>query len=113
MQSCILAKSSALSAALRRVLNGFHSQKSQAKVDSVLLRLYEPILFRCLSASNNAVRCNAFSLLFDAFPIQVLYSAPESEALILQQSTVRDPLSDSVVQAGPCMVFMQILVAHG
>lgn len=36
----------------------------------MLLRLYEPILFRNITAANNAVRCNAFLLLFDAFPIQ-------------------------------------------
>lgn len=71
MESCILAKSPSLSTALRRVLYGFHGQKSQAKVDAMLLRLYEPILFRNLAAANNAVRCNAYLLLFDTFPIQV------------------------------------------
>lgn len=71
MESCILAKTAALSTALRRVLHGFHSQKSQAKVDAMLLRLYEPILFRALAAANSAVRCNALNVLFEAFPIQV------------------------------------------
>lgn len=72
MESCILAKTSTLSAALRRVLDGFHSQKAQSRVDALLLRLYEPILFRNLASANNAIRCNAFNLLFEAFPIQVL-----------------------------------------
>ncbi len=72
MQSCIAASSPGLNASLRRVLDGFHSQKAQGAVDSMLLRLYEPILFRGMAAANNAVRCNSLCLLFDAFPLQVL-----------------------------------------
>ena len=72
MESCIVAKTAALSTALRRVLYGFHSQKAQSRVDAMLLRLYEPILFRSLASANNAIRCNAFNLLFEAFPIQVV-----------------------------------------
>ena len=75
MESCILAKTTALSSAIRRVLYGFHSQKAQSKVDAMLLRLYEPILFRSLLSANNAIRCNAFNLLFEAFPIQVIRSS--------------------------------------
>ena len=71
MQSSILAKSVSLGAALRRVLDGFHSQKNQARVDALLLRLYEPVIFRGMNAPNNAVRQNAFLLFFDAFPLEV------------------------------------------
>lgn len=71
MQAAILARTPALSAALRRVLEGLHSQKAHATVDAMLLRLYEPILFRGLSAANSAARRNAFVLLFDAFPLEV------------------------------------------
>jgi len=72
MQSCIAAGTRALNASLRRVLDGFHCQKAHGAVDAMLLRLYEPILFRGLSATNSAVRCNSLCLLFDAFPLQVL-----------------------------------------
>lgn len=71
MQACMLAESVSLGTALRTVLDGFHSQKSQAKVDALLLRLYEPLIFRGMAAANNTVRQNAFLLLFDAFPLQV------------------------------------------
>ena len=71
MQAGIVAKTPALSAALRAVLDGFHSQKVHAAVDALLLRLYEPLLFRGLGAANAAVRRNSILLLFDAFPLQV------------------------------------------
>ncbi|KAI8470384.1 MAG: condensin II non structural maintenance of chromosomes subunit-domain-containing protein [Monoraphidium minutum] len=38
-------------------------------LDSALARLYEPILFRALSAANPAVRRNALLLLMDVFPL--------------------------------------------
>ena len=55
---------------IRAVLDGFHAQKSHRGVDATLLRLYEPILFRALSAANPAVRRNACALLVDVFPLQ-------------------------------------------
>lgn len=38
-------------------------------LDGALVRLYEPLLFRALSAANAAVRRNALLLLLDAFPL--------------------------------------------
>ena len=71
MLCAILASSPQLAASLRRVLRGFHDQKSAKGVDCMLHRLYEPILWRHLKAVHPDVRCNALSLLFCAFPIQV------------------------------------------
>jgi hypothetical protein len=55
-----------MAANLRTVLNGFHAQKAHRGVDAMLLRLYEPVLFRALAAANPAVRRNACALLAGA-----------------------------------------------
>lgn len=71
MQSAMMAKTPGLNNAIRNVLNGLHAQKTHAAVDAMLLRLYEPILFRALAATNSNVRRNAMLVLFDAFPLEV------------------------------------------
>jgi condensin-2 complex subunit G2 len=68
--AALLASTPQMAASLRAVLCGFHAQKAYRGVDAMLLRLYEPILFRALSAANPAVRRNACSLLVDVFPLQ-------------------------------------------
>ena len=70
MEAAILASTPALASSLRRVLAGLHCQKHQPGVDTLLLELYEPILFRRLNAANPAVRRNALEILFDAFPLR-------------------------------------------
>ena len=80
MQAAIAAKTPQLNASLRHVLAGFHNQKAQAPVDAMLLRLYEPLLFRGLSANNSSVRCNSLLLLFDAFPLQVTSESETSKS---------------------------------
>ena len=71
MEAALHASSASMAAALRRVLGALHGAKSAPGVDALLLRLYQPILFRALSAANPAVRRNALGLLVDAFPLQV------------------------------------------
>lgn len=73
MQAAIYASTPTLAAALRQVLAGLHAQKKTAGVDSMLCRLYEPILFRSFSATNADVRRNALLLFLDAFPVRVSY----------------------------------------
>lgn len=48
MQAAMVASTPAMASAIRRVLSGLHSQKMAPGVDSMLLRLYEPLIFRCL-----------------------------------------------------------------
>ncbi|KAK9808548.1 hypothetical protein WJX73_007262 [Symbiochloris irregularis] len=88
-QASILASTPTIAAALRRILNGFHKNKASAAVDSMLLRLYQPILFRGFSAANASVRLNALALLVDAFPLQDP-SAPNDETneLLAKQFTI-------------------------
>ena len=71
MEAALHASTVSMASALRRVLEGLHGAKSVPGVDALLLRLYQPILFRALSAANPAVRRNALGLLVDAFPLQV------------------------------------------
>jgi condensin-2 complex subunit G2 len=57
-----------------KVLGELHRSKrlgGAGSVDSMLVRLYEPILFRALAAANAGVRRNALQLLLDAFPLLV------------------------------------------
>lgn len=65
---------------IRRVLSELHRSKrlgGAGSVDSMLVRLYEPILFRALAAANAGVRRSALHLLLDAFPL--LVSAEERQ----------------------------------
>ena len=74
--------------AIRRVLQAFKSQKRQDGVDEMLLRLYNPIIWRSLKAANPEVRRQSCILLFDAFPLQNP-SLPnvEGDALLQMQFT--------------------------
>eukprot|EP01119_Soliformovum_irregulare_P001617 TRINITY_DN11343_c0_g1_i1.p1 TRINITY_DN11343_c0_g1~~TRINITY_DN11343_c0_g1_i1.p1 ORF type:complete len:679 (-),score=214.77 TRINITY_DN11343_c0_g1_i1:86-2122(-) len=56
-------------AGIRRILGIFNANKKVRGVDQMLLRLYEPILWRNLKVSNHIVRKNAAMLLIDAFPL--------------------------------------------
>ncbi|GBG28703.1 Condensin-2 complex subunit G2 [Hondaea fermentalgiana] len=49
---------------------GFHDNKHIRGVDAMLLRLYNPILWRALNVANPSVRFNATRLLARAFPLQ-------------------------------------------
>jgi hypothetical protein len=52
MEACLYASTPSLASNIRRVLGGFHSQKKQRGVDELLLRLYEPLLFRALQVGS-------------------------------------------------------------
>lgn len=45
-------ENSKITAAIRQILNAFHTQKKTKGVDEMLLRLYEPILWRSLKVAN-------------------------------------------------------------
>jgi condensin-2 complex subunit G2 len=85
-----------LAGVLLRVLDGFHLKKKEAGVDAMLLRLYEPLLWRALKAANAVVRANAVALLCAAFPLQDS-SQPRAaaDALIQQQfEAMREAITD-------------------
>jgi len=74
MLAALHGSSQGLVSNIRRVLGELHRSKKLGgvgSVDSMLVRLYEPILFRAMSAANAGVRRNALQLLLDAFPLLV------------------------------------------
>ena len=70
MYHAVHASSTMMATALRQVLAYTHEQKRQRGVDQMLLRLYEPILWRSLKVANPHVRRNAATLFIEAFPLQ-------------------------------------------
>ena len=56
--------------ACRTLLQSFTFNKRYDGVDEMLLRLYNPILWRSLNAANHHVRSQSTVLLIDAFPLQ-------------------------------------------
>lgn len=74
MLAAIHGSSQGLVANIRRVLAALHGAKKlggAGSVDGMLVRLYEPILFRAMAAANAGVRRNSLQLLLDAFPLLV------------------------------------------
>lgn len=60
---------------VRRFLHSLHyerftASKPSIKFEGMIQRLYEPILWRSLQASNPSVRLNASKVFLDAFPVQ-------------------------------------------
>ena len=57
---------------------------------------YEPIIWRGLSAANEAVRCNCGRLFFDAFPLvdQTLLHADLDQAITAQFNAIDQLLKD-------------------
>ena len=70
MFHAVHASSTAMANALVQVLAYTHEQKRQRGVDQMLLRLYDPILWRALNVANPHVRRNAASIFIEAFPLQ-------------------------------------------
>ena len=66
----IFVSDKALLNSLREILDYFNSQRKYKGVDKMLLRLYEPLLWRNLKVTNSQVRLNALSLFINAFPLQ-------------------------------------------
>ena len=70
MFHAVHASSTAMATSLRQVLGHLHEQKRQKGVDQMLVRLYEPVLWRALKVANGHVRRNAAVLFIEAFPLQ-------------------------------------------
>ena len=59
-----------MATSLRTILEPLHSQKKSPEVDQLLFRMYNPILWRALSAANPLVRVHASSILAKTFPLR-------------------------------------------
>uniref|UniRef100_A0A671M9M1 Condensin-2 complex subunit G2-like n=2 Tax=Sinocyclocheilus anshuiensis TaxID=1608454 RepID=A0A671M9M1_9TELE len=65
----LLHRNSPVHSKVRQILTYFHKQKFREGVDKMLHRLYKPILWKALKATNAEVRANATLLFTEAFPI--------------------------------------------
>lgn len=71
---------------LRLVLSNFHDLKRQKEVDSLLTRIYSPIIWRSLKAANAIIRSQASIFFFDIFPLQdASHNQQEAELLLQKQ----------------------------
>ncbi len=73
---------------LRMVLNVFHENKNNKSVDSLLLKVYGPIMWRSLRCAHPMVRMQAAVIFFDCFPLQSSDHASnirETEQLLQKQ----------------------------
>ncbi|XP_061095489.1 condensin-2 complex subunit G2 isoform X1 [Conger conger] len=66
----LLHRNSPVHGKVRQILSYVHKQKLRQGVDEMLYRLYKPILWRGLKATNSEVRANAALLFTEAFPLQ-------------------------------------------
>eukprot|EP00793_Prasinoderma_coloniale_P001080 PRCOL_00006071-RA len=85
MRACLHARTPSLATSLRRVLSAFHSKKKLRDVEALMARLWEPILFKSLTAANAAVRRNAVHALAEAFPLQDPSAKHEDAEALLQR----------------------------
>eukprot|EP01132_Coremiostelium_polycephalum_P000806 gene806-1002_t len=86
---CVHSSNQRLTKSLFDFLHYFHSQKKFRGVDEMLLRLYEPIIWRSLKVANPTVRANAAKLFIDVFPLNDSDSAQkEFDELLSKQMTI-------------------------
>lgn len=52
------------------ILQGFHNEKSARGMDSFLIKIYSPIIWRSLKCTNAMVRAQATTLFCDVFPLR-------------------------------------------
>lgn len=112
MHAAVHCASPSLYATLRLLLQSFHANKRLREVDAMLLRLYDPILWRSLRVASPTVRAQATSLLVDAFPLQDPDMGTIEAAALLQrqldvlQSLLLDPAPHVRVTAvaGVCRI---------
>lgn len=66
------------------VLQFFHNEKPSKGVDSLLLKLYTPVIWRSLKCSNAMVRTQATALFCSVFPLRLNTQSPAEDDEILQ-----------------------------
>lgn len=80
-----LPRDSPVHSKVQELLSYFHQQKLRQGVDEMLHRLYQPILWRGLKASNSEVRANAAILFVEAFPIRDPALTSEDADIVIQK----------------------------
>jgi condensin-2 complex subunit G2 len=69
MEAILHMQNAKMTSALLVVLEPFHEAKKSTEIEGLLHRLYGPILWRALSATNPQVRINAARILGEVFPL--------------------------------------------
>ena len=98
---------------LRTLLDSFHSNKNSKGVDAMLLKIYDPIIWRSLQCANAIVRAQSCTLFLDVFPLNDPKSnTADDESLkqkqfdfIIMLLKDQDHRVRMVVTSGICHVF--------
>lgn len=69
VRCAMVIKNENLLVSIRLILDAFHKNKPKAGIDEMLYRIYEPVLWRSLNASNPQVRLHAAVIFFASFPL--------------------------------------------
>ena len=85
LRECIHASESKYFKGLRRMIKSYHDTKRTDEVNGMLLRVYDPIIWRTLRSANAKVRSQAAIMFLDVFPLQhdtttVYYGASNSSS---------------------------------
>lgn len=70
---------------LRCLIKAFHDLKRTEQLDEMLVKIFEPILWRSLRCANAIVRSQASVLFLDVFPLQRTNAKPEECDQLLQK----------------------------
>uniref|UniRef100_A0A672RXJ0 Condensin-2 complex subunit G2 n=1 Tax=Sinocyclocheilus grahami TaxID=75366 RepID=A0A672RXJ0_SINGR len=84
----LLHRNSPVHSKVRQILTYFHKQKFREGVDEMLHRLYKPILWKALKATNAEVRANATLFFTEAFPIH----DPSMSSEMVDQAVQKQPI---------------------
>jgi len=85
MHSAIHVANESVAKNVRVVLNVLHDAKRQKEVDLMMMRLYEPILWRSLNVANVTVRRNSTAVFIDAFPLSNPEGTRDENEAVLQR----------------------------
>jgi len=96
--SLLLANAQLVKQVWRLLAAALFTKKQERSVDLALARLYEPLLWRALAASNSTVRANAGTVLGNVFPLPG-NTLQESSALVHKQFAALDALLEDPAPA--------------
>lgn len=85
LKECIHASEIKYFKGLRTMLKSFHDIKRSDELNGMLLRVYDPILWRALRCANAHVRSQASIVFLDVFPLQHADGRAEEDDKILQK----------------------------
>mmetsp|Transcript_28364 Transcript_28364/g.35085 ORF Transcript_28364/g.35085 Transcript_28364/m.35085 type:complete len:1411 (-) Transcript_28364:240-4472(-) len=69
MYAALHASTPHMAKSVRAILEPLHNQKKNPTIDSLLYRMYSPLLWRALAAANPLVRIHASTILHTTFPL--------------------------------------------